>query len=122
MPARKRKVTYPTPRTANRPAPAAGAGGDPAYVRSSLVSIDLTAGAGRKDLTIGERVRIIGTGLYNGEIAVIERFAGGVVPAAHVRTEAGRPRQVRTIDLEPVGKGEQPREQSGEASEARSAP
>jgi hypothetical protein len=33
---------------------------------------------------------------------VIERLGGSVVPAAAVRTEAGRTRQVRTIDLEPV--------------------
>jgi hypothetical protein len=102
VPAKKRKVTYPTPRTATRSAPPAGAGGDPAYVRASLVAIDVTAGAGRKGLSVGDRVLIIGTGLYAGEIAVIEQLTGGVVPAARVRTEAGRTRQARTIDLEPV--------------------
>jgi hypothetical protein len=37
-----------------------------------------------------------------GEVVVIEKIGGSVVPAATVRTEAGRSRQVRTIDLEPV--------------------
>jgi hypothetical protein len=51
-------------------------------------------------------VRIAGTGLYAGEAAVIERMSGGVIPTALVRTEAGRTRQVRTIDLEPISRGE----------------
>jgi hypothetical protein len=71
-------------------------------VPRTTVSIDSTAAAGRRDLQVGDRVRIIGTGLYAGETAVIERFAGNVIPAALVRTESGRTRQVRTIDLEPV--------------------
>jgi hypothetical protein len=41
--------------------------------------------------------------LYSGEIASIERLTSGAIPSAVVRTEAGRTRQVRTIDLEPVG-------------------
>jgi hypothetical protein len=48
-------------------------------------------------------VRIAGSGLFSGEIAVIEKLVTGVIPAAVVRTEAGKTRQVRTIDLEPVG-------------------
>jgi hypothetical protein len=102
VPARKRKVTYPVPRTAKKPAPIVGVGSEPAHVRTSVVAIDVTAGGGRTGLALGDRVRIIGTGLYAGEAAVIERFAGGVVPAALVRTESGRTRQVRTIDLEPI--------------------
>jgi hypothetical protein len=47
-------------------------------------------------------VRIAGTGLYAGEIAVIQRFAGSAIPAAVVTTESGSSRQVRTIDLEPI--------------------
>jgi hypothetical protein len=47
-------------------------------------------------------VRITGTGLYSGELATIEKLASGAIPSAVVRTEAGRTRQVRTIDLEPV--------------------
>jgi len=102
MPPRKRKVNYPPARTATRPAPAVGAGPEPAYVRPTVVTIDLNAGTGRRGLTVGDRVRIVGTGLYNGEVAVIETLASGVIPAANVRTEAGRTRRVRTIDLEPM--------------------
>ena len=51
-------------------------------------------------------MRIAGNGLYSGEIAVIEKLGtGGVIPSAIVRTEAGKTRQVRTIDLEPVAPG-----------------
>ena len=99
MPARKRKVTYPAPRTATR-AVRPGAGGD--NVRQGVIEIDLNAGNGRPGLAIGGRVRILGSGLYAGEDAVIERFVGGVIPAAFVRTTAGRTRQARTVDLEPL--------------------
>ena len=67
-----------------------------------MATIDLTAGSGRAGLAVGDRVRIAGGGLYSGEAAVIERLVAGVIPAALVRTEAGRSRQVRTIDLEPI--------------------
>lgn len=106
MPPRKKKVNYPVARTATRPAPPPGAGAEPAYARPTVVTIDLTAGIGRRGLAIGDRVRIVGTGLYSGEAAVIVSLAGGVIPAALVRTEAGNTRRVRTIDLEPlVGDG-----------------
>ena len=55
-------------------------------------------------------MRIAGNGLYAGEIAVIERLSNGVIPSAVVRTEAGKTRQVRTIDLEPVGPADEPSE------------
>ncbi len=102
---RKRKVTYPPAKTANRPAPATGLPTDPPYVRPTVATIDLTASKGRAGLTVGARVRIAGSGLYSGEIATIEKFASGVIPSAIVRTEAGKTRQVRTIDLEPVAPG-----------------
>jgi hypothetical protein len=105
VPPRKRKVTYPVARTATKPAQRPGAGPEPPQVRPNLVAIDPKAGSGRSDLSVGDRVRIVGSGLYSGEPAVIERFSGGVIPAALVRTEAGRTRQVRTIDLEPIGGG-----------------
>jgi hypothetical protein len=112
VPPRKRKVTYPAPRSA-KPVQRPGAGPDPALRpgdqmprRPTVVEIDTNAGNGRSDLSVGDRVRITGSGLYSGETAVIERFSGGVIPAALVRTEAGRTRQVRTIDLEPVGRSE----------------
>ena len=75
--------------------------GEP-YVRPTVASINLAASTGRAGLKIGDRVRINGTGLYTGEIATIEKLTTGAIPSAVVRTEAGRTRQVRTIDLEPV--------------------
>src|SRR4051812_27881669 len=48
------------------------------------------------------RVTVLGTGLYTGQTAIVESIAGGVIPAAVVRTEAGRTRRVRTIDLVPA--------------------
>jgi hypothetical protein len=78
----------------------------PPVVRSNVASIDLTAARGKDGFATGDRVRIAGTGLYAGEAAVIERMSGGVIPTALVRTEAGRTRQVRTIDLEPISRGE----------------
>jgi len=102
---RKRKTTYPPAKTANRPPPASGLPTDAPYVRPTVATIDLTAGKGRSGLAVGGRVRIAGSGLYAGEIAVIEKLVSGVIPQAVVRTEAGKTRQVRTIDLEPVASG-----------------
>ena len=70
--------------------------------RGSLATIDMTAGLGNTGIKVGARVTIRGGGLFAGETAVVEKLVGGVIPAALVRTEAGRTRQVRTIDLEPV--------------------
>ena len=109
MPARKRKTTYPPPRNAAprppRPGEPGGPGspGDAPYQRPTVASINLSAGAGRAGLKVGDRVRITSTGLYSGEIATIDKLTTGAIPSAVVRTEAGRTRQVRTIDLEPVG-------------------
>ena len=97
---RKRKVTYPAPRNKKLPPPPPAP--EPSYVRQSVVAIDVTAGAGRSGFSIGDRVRIIGSGLYNGEAAVIESLPGGVIPSAMVRTDEGRTRRVRTIDLERI--------------------
>ena len=105
-PVRKRKVNYPPAKTANRPAPATGLASDTPYVRPTVATIDLNAGKGRAGLSVGGRVRISGTGLYAGETAVLEKLVSGVIPQAVVRTEAGKTRQVRTIDLEPVGAAE----------------
>jgi hypothetical protein len=97
---RKRKVTYPTPR--NKKAPPPSDTPEPTYIRPTVVAIDMRAATGRGDIVIGDRVRIIGSGLYNGEAAVVESLPGGVIPSALVRTEAGRTRRVRTIDLERI--------------------
>ena len=99
----KRKVNYPPAKTANRPPQPSGLPDDAPYVRPTVANIDVNAGKGRGGLSVGIRVRISGTGLYSGEVAVIERLSNGVIPSAVVRTEAGKTRQVRTIDLEPVG-------------------
>ena len=102
---RKRKTNYPPAKTANRPAPPTGLPTDTPYVRPTVATIDLTAAKGRAGLNVGGRVRIAGSGLYAGEIATLEKLLTGVIPQAVVRTEAGKTRQVRTIDLEPVGPG-----------------
>jgi len=99
---KRRKVTYPVAKTHTKGAPRAGTGPEAPIFRPNLVSIDVTAGAGRQNLKVGARVRINGTGLYAGEDAIIERLVAGVIPAATVRTEAGGTRRVRTIDLEPI--------------------
>ena len=103
MATRKRKTVYPPARTDTKPTQRPGAGPEP-YVRPTVATIDLTAGSDRAGLSIGDRVRISGSGLYAGEAAVIEKLTSGVIPAALVRTEAGRTRQVRTIDLEPIAR------------------
>ena len=108
MPPRKRRTVYPPPRNATRPprpGEPGGPGGPPVgepYVRPTVASINLSASTGRAGLKLGDRVRINGTGLYSGEVATIEKLTTGAIPSAVVRTEAGRTRQVRTIDLEPV--------------------
>ena len=98
---KRRKVTYPVAKTHTKGAPRPGAGPD-TQIRPNLVSIDITAGAGRQNLKVGGRVRINGTGLYAGEIASILKLVPGVIPAASVRTDTGGTRRVRTIDLEPI--------------------
>jgi hypothetical protein len=98
----RRKVSYPPART-DRPPQPTGSPDDAPYVRPTVAIIDTSASKGRAGLSVGGRVRITGTGLYSGEIAIIERMSNGVIPSAVVRTEAGKSRQVRTIDLEPVG-------------------
>jgi hypothetical protein len=97
---RKRKTTYPVARTSRRPAGPAGAPDQ--QIRTTLATIDLSAGHGKDGFTTGSRVRIVGAGLYSGEEAVVESIPGGVIPSVLVRTEAGRTRRVRTIDLEPL--------------------
>jgi hypothetical protein len=95
---KKRRQTYPPPRSSKGPAPAYTAPPTP----PTVATINRQAGAGRTGIEVGMRVTIQGTGLYAGETAVVESIAGGVIPAADVRTEAGRTRRVRTIDLVPV--------------------
>lgn len=93
----RRRTFYPTAKPKGpQPAPRE-------YVVPPTVAIiDSRAALGRQGIRAGMRVRILGTGLYAGEIAVVEKLLGGPIPAASVRTEAGRTRRVRTIDLEPA--------------------
>lgn len=94
---RKRKVNYPPAKTATRRAPPPGSDASPE--RPNLATINLQAGAGKAGFSVGDRVRIEGSGMYSGETAVIEKLSAGVIPSALVRTQAGNTRQVRTIDL-----------------------
>ena len=95
---RRKRVTYPKPA---RGTPAAGSeDARAAAAASRTVSINLGAMTGRPEIRQGSRVRI-GSGLYEGELAVVESVVGGVIPAAVVRTDAGRTRRVRTVDLIP---------------------
>lgn len=95
--ARKQR-TYYTSSKVKHPQPAAR---EPT-VPASLAVINMNARRGRAGIVVGTRVRILGSGLYSGELAVVESVVPGVIPAAIVRTGAGRTRRVRTIDLEPV--------------------
>ncbi len=72
-------------------------------MRRGPVTIELDAAKGRAGLKVGDRVRITGAGMYAGEVAVIEKLSNGPIASALVRTEAGRTRQARTVDLVPVG-------------------
>jgi len=72
---RKRKVFYPPSRSAKGSAPTVGA---VPFVPTTVVAINLRAGIGRKDIVVGSRVTILGTGLYAGEMAVVERLIGAV--------------------------------------------
>jgi hypothetical protein len=101
---RKRKVVYPPAKTATASGAAAASAADAraAAAASRTVTINLGAMTGRDEVRQGSKVRI-GSGLYAGELAVVESVVGGVIPAAVVRTEAGRTRRVRTVDLVPEG-------------------
>jgi hypothetical protein len=96
--AKKRRQTYPPPRSSKGPAPVYV----PPVTPPTVAMINREASTGRTGIEVGMRVTITGTGLYSGETAVVESIAGGVIPAADVRTEAGRTRRVRTIDLIPA--------------------
>jgi hypothetical protein len=98
---KRRKVVYPPAKTATRSDPAAALDPRAAAAASRIVSINLNAMTGRAGIRQGGRVQIT-SGLYAGEFAVVESVVGGVIPAAVVRTEAGRTRRVRTVDLVPA--------------------
>ena len=99
---KRRKVTYPKPKTATSGASTPS----PADLRAAAAAarvavINLNAMTGRADIRQGMRVQIA-SGLFAGEFAIVESVVGGVIPAAVVRTEAGRARRARTTDLIPA--------------------
>jgi hypothetical protein len=103
---RKRKVVYPPPKTDSKGGSiSASIAAARAAAADRSVTINLDAISGRPGIVKGSRARIA-SGLYAGEIAVVESIVGGVIPAALVRTEAGKTRRVRTVDLTPVGNAE----------------
>ena len=95
---RKRRVVYPPPRSSKGPPPPYV----PQVTPPTVAVINGQAVAGKAGIEVGMRVTILGTGLYAGETAIVESIVSGVIPAASVRTEAGRTRRVRTIDLAPA--------------------
>jgi hypothetical protein len=95
---RKRRTYYPPSRSSKGPAPAHV----PQVTPPTVAVINRQAGTGRPGIKVGMRVTIQGGGLYAGETAVVESITAGVIPAAMVRTEAGRTRRVRTVDLLPA--------------------
>jgi len=97
---RKRKVVYPPSRSSKgAPPPRA-----PQVTPATVATINTQAGVGRAGIVPGLRVIIQGTGLYTGEIAVVQSLVPGVISAAVVKTEAGQTRRVRTVDLAPAPK------------------
>ncbi len=96
---RRRKTIYPPAKTATKGGASSPDTRSPAASR--VVSIDLAAIRGRGDILPGMRVQIA-EGLYSGETAVVESVAGGVIPAVVVRTEAGRTRRMRAVDVMPL--------------------
>ncbi len=91
---RKRKPYFPPSRGPKAPAPVGGPAG---YQSTTAVAIDLNAGIGRKDVLVGSRVTILGTGLYAGQVGVVERLFAGGIHAALVRVETGAQRRAQVI-------------------------
>jgi hypothetical protein len=103
---KRKKVFYPKARP-GAPAPPGSPGADAraAAAAARTVSIDLDAATAGAGIQLGDRVQVQ-TGLYAGEMATVESVVGGVIPAAVIRTDAGRTRRARAIDL--VRGAEQP--------------
>jgi hypothetical protein len=96
---KRKKVFYPKARP-GAPAPPGTPGADAraAAAAARTVSIDVDAARAGAGIRIGDRV-MIQSGLYAGEMATVESVVGGVIPAAVIRTDAGRARRARAIDL-----------------------
>ncbi len=98
----RRKQSYPPAKTATRQTRGAGLAGDPTYVRPTVAKIDPAALEVRTDISVGDRVTIAGGGLYSGEQATVEAISHGSIPAMVVRTDEGKTRRVRGVDLQLV--------------------
>ena len=98
---KRKRVFYPAAKTATTGAKASPSDLRAAAAAARVATINLSALTGRADIRQGMRVRIA-SGMYEGELAVVESVVGGVIPAAVVRTEAGQARRVRTTDLVPA--------------------
>jgi hypothetical protein len=100
----KRKQSFPQAKTNTRKPRGAGLVGAVAeMVRPTVARIDLTALEGRTDIVVGDRVLIAGGGLHSGEEATVESISRGLIPAMVVRTDGGKTRRVRIVDLSPLG-------------------
>jgi hypothetical protein len=108
---RRKKVFTP------KPPPSPAQDERAAIAAARTVSINLDAIAGKTNVRQGARVRIV-SGLYAGELATVESLVSGVIPAAVVRTDAGRTRRVRAVDLQPAG----PEAPGGPPPSSESAP
>ncbi len=95
---RKRKVVYPPSRSSKAPPAPSRIPINP----PSLAIINTAAAAGRSDIFVGLRVSVPASASNPAEAGVVERLVPGVIPAAMVRTESGKTRRVRTIDLVPL--------------------
>jgi transcription antitermination factor NusG len=96
---KRKKVFYPKVRPGAPPPPGAPVvDARAAAAAARTVSIDLEAARAGAGVKQGDRVQIQ-SGLYAGEMATVESVVGGVIPAAVIRTDAGRTRRVRAIDL-----------------------
>lgn len=95
----KRKQTYPQAKTATRQPRFAAPSGDSMPVRPTVAKIELGALEARTDISVGDRVTIAGSGLHAGEQATVEAISHGLIPAMVVRTDDGKTRRVRGVDL-----------------------
>lgn len=105
---RRKKVFTP------KPPPSPASDERAAIAAARTVTINLDAMSGKTDVRQGGRVRIL-SGLYAGELATVESLVSGVIPAAVVRTDAGRTRRVRAVDLQAAGPEAKPEPAQGAA-------
>ena len=97
--ARRKKPFVPKSRPGAPAAPGTpGAEARAAAAAASTVSINLDAMRAGAGIEKGDRIQIK-SGLYAGEFGTVESVVGGVIPAAVIRTDSGRTRRIRAVDL-----------------------